>query len=374
MSNSSEMGVQDPRLDTHIAIPVENLIDIRVGAQSGETQESQSTQRTAEQLIKALRETKELPQEIKGLLTDLPHQSREGVKLGDGMTLLGDGKFFAPTWSNGGFAEAKDTSKKVSVRFEHASAGDVLRWLQKQDVSFIVDESKFDDKARVTLSASNVSLNAITDALASALGGHWELQNGIRVYQKGTGMRAYTALGNMSSTGAFKNFVMPNINPKTFVFPKTGTKLNELEMKGAENARVRAFRDLKGIDGKKFELEMKAAEKMRERAMTEWNSNDGKKWQLQLKEAEKARGQALADVKKHQKDWTSAMQNWKLDWKKLLESITDEQREKQKKQGYLKLSDLTPEQRKLLGSSVSEKGTMQLKIGIDGKELIIKGE
>ncbi len=57
----------------------------------------------------------------------------------------------------------------------------------------------------------------------------------------------------------------------------------------------------------------------------------------------------------------------------LLGSLTASQKEKQEKQGYLTLADLTPKQRELLGS-VPEEGNWTFSYSIDGKKLTIKNK
>jgi len=59
--------------------------------------------------------------------------------------------------------------------------------------------------------------------------------------------------------------------------------------------------------------------------------------------------------------------------KKLLDSLTPAQWELSKKQGYLKLSDLTAAQRKLIGD-IKPSDDLTLSYSIDGKKITIKGK
>jgi len=59
--------------------------------------------------------------------------------------------------------------------------------------------------------------------------------------------------------------------------------------------------------------------------------------------------------------------------KELLESLTPAQKEKQEKQGYLNLDDLTPKQREMLGD-IPKEGNWTFSYSIDGKKVTIKGK
>ena len=60
-----------------------------------------------------------------------------------------------------------------------------------------------------------------------------------------------------------------------------------------------------------------------------------------------------------------------MDIPKLFKSLSKAQRQKQASQGYLKLSDLTAAQRKMLGN-VTGKG-FEVRYNINGEQLVVKG-
>ena len=309
--------IQDPRIDTLIAIPVEQSIELRAGAQDPAIADAL---RAREQSLTLIRDAKS---DLKDALT-LSFQATKEANRDQSITnLVTTDDMIA---FEDAFAVQKDTSKKVSVRFEHAQASEVFRWLQKQDVSFIVDESKIDEKARVTLSANNVSLNALTDALANALGGHWVNRKGMRVFQKG-------ALNSFFSTpaipGGYRTYTMPEFKTRVMQVPRIDTKPLVIP---------------------KFD----------------------KTFELQMKEGEKERAKMLRDLAQNQRQWKS-LDFGKSDWKGLMKSLTQEQQQKHEKQGFLKYSDLTDAQKRMLGTTYDGKGEFELKIQMDDKSLVIKG-
>jgi len=80
------------------------------------------------------------------------------------------------------------SSEKITVQFRDTKPAEVLSWLEKHGVNFVVSAGEISDSARVTLNVQDQPIDDVVNAIARALGGHWEKENGIRVFQKGNAM------------------------------------------------------------------------------------------------------------------------------------------------------------------------------------------
>jgi hypothetical protein len=75
--------------------------------------------------------------------------------------------------------------KRVSVHFEKASPQEVIDWLTKQGVSFVTSDSDFPSDKRITLNVVDQPIADVAQAIAAALGGHWESRGNVMVFRKG---------------------------------------------------------------------------------------------------------------------------------------------------------------------------------------------
>ena len=169
----------------------------------------------------------------------------------------------------------------------------------------------------------------------------------------------------------------------------------ERAMKQAQDEMKKAFegKDWKSVEGR----ELSAKEKLEvEKAMKQAHEEmkkafDGKAFKeikdfkgmtpKEKAELEKELSNLHKDLKKtfDGKEWKE-LENFKgkgffmndANFSELLRSLTPAQKEKHKKQGYLNLSDLTPAQRKMLGSSGNE-GSFTISFSKDGEKVTIKG-
>ncbi len=78
-----------------------------------------------------------------------------------------------------------DSDDKISVHFHDAKPSEVLDCLEKQGINFMVSKSEINDDTRITINVDNQPVEDVLNALARAIGGHWERENGVRVYRKG---------------------------------------------------------------------------------------------------------------------------------------------------------------------------------------------
>jgi hypothetical protein len=128
---------------------------------------------------------------------------------------------------------------KVSAKFRNAKVNDVLDWLEHQGISFVMGENMVRPDQTVTLNIVDQPAGDVADAIAAALGGHWDRRGNIRVFQPGSmtfGSGSFAG-GNFSSfpavagSGSNKEIFMPaqgfsTTNPITaegFMAPQIAT-------------------------------------------------------------------------------------------------------------------------------------------------------
>lgn len=159
------------------------------------------------------------------------------------------------------------------------------------------------------------------------------------------------------------------------MFSDAQQKEMDAAMKQAREAMAQARKQL---NDPKIKAEI---ERARSKAAKEGKLSDAQRREIELEmkrahdEMAKAHGEmdrAKIEMDKAQVEIKKARLHGE-NMKKLLDSITPAQWELSKKQGYLKFSDLTPAQRKLIGD-VEASDNMTLSYSIDGKKITIKGK
>ena len=303
----------------------------------------------------------------------------------------------------------EENEQRVSADFKHAAVSDVLDWLSKNGINFATADSELPKDATITLSAKDMPLSQVLDSIASALGGHWERRGDMRVFRKGEG---FTVFANGSPFGdGEKSF---NIAPfakgfskdqikafgkdgKTFVMPV----LPKGQWMSPDMPDLKELKDLKELPEinaetqKQVEEAMKAAQK----AMEE-NGDSMKISQKAMEEARKAIEKARKEhpeafngrifISPDEKGFYRVAPNSKdkvfqyrvgrpsiaidgRSFTKFMDSLSPDQKETNRRQGYLRASDLTESQRKMLGIEGREKG-WTIKINKDGEEVTIKSD
>ena len=77
-------------------------------------------------------------------------------------------------------------ASSTSVEFRSAKVSEVFNWLKTNGFSFVVNDSDVNNSKTISLNVVNQPIGAVAEAIASALGGHWETSNGIHVFKKGS--------------------------------------------------------------------------------------------------------------------------------------------------------------------------------------------
>lgn len=157
-----------------------------------------------------------------------------------------------------------------------------------------------------------------------------------------------------------QTFVMPKIDGKAFVMPKIDGKAFAIpKMEGRNFTFVTP-------DDKEFSLRNKEIQKHIE----EMNKHMR---EFKLDESGKTRVFTMPEMKGLEELRPFTFNSSKMRISELLESLTDEQKDKQEKQGYLTLSDLSAKQKAMLGSIPSD-GNWTFSYSIDGRKLTIKSK
>lgn len=387
-------------------------------------------------------------------------------------------------------APAQEDSQKVSASFNHAAVSDVMDWLTKNGVSFVADDGDLPKDETITLNVQDQPLDDVLNAVASALGGHWERKGQVRVFRKGEGFTVLGDDGDVLTPGKNWKMVAPDAKawsvgpdgkswsvgpdgkgwkdmPKIQAFGKDGDQMFVMpdipdvninippmgDMQGLE--KLKNLQDMPGLSDdvrKEIEEAMKQAqdamskngEAMKEsqsereeamkavaKAMEEARSaqdNSGMTDEIRKeveqamksaqdamkssgeqmkesragqeearKEVEKAMEQARKAIEQARKEHPEAFGNGNFfygnpdgksntyqyrfgkgattitgsSFKKFANSLSPEQREENRRQGYIRWQELSDAQRKLLGVSGDGKG-WTIKIDQDGDEITVK--
>jgi hypothetical protein len=314
---------------------------------------------------------------------------------------------------------------KVTAQFRNAKASDVLEWLEKRGINFVVNDGDIKSDVRVTLSVTDAPQESVLDALASALGGHWERRNGIRVFRKGPGQVFGFATTVPGAPSAPLNLAVPptpfmKFESKDFDkdFAKRMKELStQMEKQFGPEYRKQLEQNMKDVraftfgDGKMLELQGKEREevmKMAEEARREAMKEAAQARREAMKEAERARAEgqrareeaqrARVEGQRAREEATRSVRSSSgsisvygsprmgttrtfitpsfpvdgMNMGKFLKSLSSAQKDTQRKRGYVRYDDLTREQKHLLG--VRPDGKFEIRIKVNQDEVIVRGE
>lgn len=146
--------------------------------------------------------------------------------------------------------------------------------------------------------------------------------------------------------------------------------LTDAQRKEVEDAMKTYRFHMNDLDKAKIDKEIAEAMKHRDHAIKNQHGLTDK----QRKEIDELMKRSRAEMEKARQEMERARRIHVDNIRKLLDSLTPAQKDLAKKQGHLKLSDLTPEQRRLLDIQGNADDSMTLSYSIDGKSITIKGK
>ena len=265
--------------------------------------------------------------------------------------------------------DAKDPwlSREVTVDFQAAPAKEVFEWLGQNHYSFVAKEGTFD--GRLTVKIHGKPLSDAAEAIAKAMGGHWERSGDIFTLVPGP----KTAPWDFAIPSTLVPFSDKDTNPLLFkefkLLPKDFTQMSPEMLKELKDMKV-VMPDMKAL--KDMKVYMPDSKQMKDMLDLELKmSKDFAKIAPDPKRMKELEVRAQDLAKAYAGD-AKAFSFKSQNIGDLMASITKAQWELQAKQGYLKSSDLTAAQRKMLGSE-TVKGDWTITFSVDGKTLTIKG-
>jgi hypothetical protein len=218
-----------------------------------------------------------------------------------------------------GLSQLASLKKIVTINMENRSATDVLKWLAKQGVNYVVNVDTL-PKSKVSINMVEAPLHEILSSLGDVLGGSWNVRGKTLVFRQGNSY-AFSGFGSPAAIAPFEGAL----------------KLR------AEADKVRLL-----------------ARPMQERAIRE-----------SAVAAEKS-----ATAERIMRAGADMVKENRVDVKKFLESMTSKQKELMRKQGHLHVKDLTPDQIKMLRIDLDEnkKGDFFMTMTLDGEKVVIKND
>jgi hypothetical protein len=299
---------------------------------------------------------------------------------------------------------ARVQGKRVSASFNQASVREVLDWLTKNGMNFVVSDSEIPRDATVTLNVQDQPVNEVADAIAEALGGHWANRSGLRVFRKGVAPMTFGRDGQRWNFTPHPDTFGPDV--KGFAMPdvKVFSKFKDLSEKDRAKLHKELRESLKDIP----KISEKTAEEI-ERHMREFRGPEGEKMRIEIrKDMERAREEIDRVRKEHpeafDRVWVMpegrdlprmrefvqpdvrvfSRQGRELnalrskvfrsdDMDAFVRSLTPVQLDKHRRMGYLSPRDLTEKQRKQLGVD-DWSGKWSITYSSDDKSITIKND
>lgn len=263
-------------------------------------------------------------------------------------------------------------SQRVTADFKSAPLSEVLKWLSSQGLSFVVKDGTLD--GRLTIHIANQPLKDAADAIAKAMGGRWDRNGDVFTLKSGSDGLGMLRYEDFKVDGTPKTFTIPNIQDLPafkFSFPDDNV-WSEADKKAFKDQMLKFKQSLPNLkvwtdqDGKILERDLSKM-KIDEKELKAFKDKMSE-FKLSLPDVDKLKRLELDLSKVGDKSFIFKAEGIR----ELMKSLTKEQWEKHEKQGYLKPSDLSPDQIKMLGND--RDGEWTLSFTIDGKSLTIKSK
>ena len=83
-------------------------------------------------------------------------------------------------------AQSPSLDKRVTASMTNASMDEVLQWLRRTGVNFVIDKTHAPKDAKLNLNIVDKPLRDVMDAIASAVGGAWQKHGDVYSLRQGT--------------------------------------------------------------------------------------------------------------------------------------------------------------------------------------------
>jgi hypothetical protein len=279
-------------------------------------------------------------------------------------------------------------SKRVSVRFTNAKAKDVIGWLQKNNVNFVIDDSDLPKDKTVSLNLENQPLEDVLEALGTAFGGSFQKRKEIYVYKPGYHWNEAMApmIRALPGTSRFEIRTQPGQPPR--VLPRfemvphsDGAKVEHFEFTPEQRKKFDADMEKIGKEMKAFSFklgeEFKGFDKeFADTFLKNFKFDEEKMKSIELSVEKMAKEMELKakSLEGKGKALGSAERTVTINAKKMedfIASLTADQKKLMKDRGYLKLNDLTAAQKELIGNP---KGEFEIKLKREDATVVIKND
>jgi|GEM_PF-2433173 len=308
--------------------------------------------------------------------------------------------------------------QRVTVQFRNAKAEEVLRFLENKGVNFVIADKDMPKNETITVNAQDQPVENVLDAIASALGGHWENQRGVRVFRKGPGTY-FRVQGAREALGAPRMMTPPDV--KFYKFDEKDAKAFKFDAKEFEKQfgpdfqkrmeRVGVEMEKKFGPGSDFQKQMEklGREHGSKVEIETYRLSEGQREQIR-RDAARAREEARGEAARARAEGArirvegdrirrEALRQFRvngndsrvrivrpgtayrpfstaggagIDATSILKSLSDDQKHRQRTRGFLRYDDLTREQKRLLGDRPD--GRFEYRFKVNGEEVVIKGE
>lgn len=251
----------------------------------------------------------------------------------------------------------------VSLDKSGLSAQQLMDWMKSSGMNFVLESGHLPKDKTYSVHLNNVSPDSAIEAVATALGMAWTKKGDVYVLKPSSfDFTPFFHEGNQSLP--FPNGQMLPMNPERF--------FKEEEMKN--------------FQGFKFEMDEKSISKMK-KLMEEdlanikpFTSEEWKKIEKDLAELrlnqqsmqDEVRSGVFKDLKELKALEVPGVFIRGEQIEKLISSLSQVQKEKMKKNGYLTADDLNSDQRKLLGELPKE-GTFEIRLSTEKGEIVLRG-
>ena len=237
-------------------------------------------------------------------------------------------------------APAATPDKRVSASMNNASMDDVLEWLRRTGVNFVIEAGDPVAKARLNINVNNQPLKDVMESIANAVGGEWKKN------------------GNVYSLRSGHGFAVAPGAPGRF--------FDEGEMRAwGENIAPKIREHLEGLEGMEgFEMRFEEMAPLLEKELGAMGPEFEKRMLEIMPKLEELKGLEL-EGGMHLRMFDDESVD------KLMKSLTQKQKELMKSRGHLTPEDLSREQKALLEKLGSLRGNLSLHK--DGEKLKIIG-